>query len=185
MLAAPAWRARSLERAPVTLERRVNPSLRFADRPGPVAVGADHAGFRLKNELVEQLRALGHEVVDHGTLDGARCDYPDLALSVATAVAEGGAAWGLLVCGTGVGMAMAANRVPGVRAAVVSDSFSARATRLHNDANVLCLGERVVGGGLAGELLLAFLDGRFEGGRHQQRLDKLHAIEARDPAPAR
>jgi ribose 5-phosphate isomerase B len=163
----------------------VNPSLRFADRPGPVAVGADHAGFRLKNELVEQLRALGHEVVDHGSLDGARCDYPDLAHAVARAVASGAAAWGLLVCGTGVGMAMAANRVPGVRAAVVSDTFSARATRLHNDANVLCLGERVVGGGLAAELLLAFLDGRFEGGRHQQRLDKLQGLEARGATPLR
>lgn len=155
--------------------------LRFADRPGPVAVGADHAGLRLKVELVAFLRQEGHEVVDLGTHDGARCDYPDFAQAVGLAVASGAAAWGLLVCGTGVGMAMAANKINGVRAAVVSDSFSARATRQHNDANVLCLGERVVGGGLAVELLRAFLDGAFEGGRHADRVAKLHLLEAGAP----
>ena len=153
------------------------PPLRFADHTGPVAVGADHAGLRLKTELVAWLQQHGHTVHDHGTHTAERCDYPDIAASVAGAVAGGAAAWGLLVCGTGVGMAMAANKVHGVRAAVVSDTFSARATRQHNDANVLCLGERVVGSGLAIDLVAAFLDGAFEGGRHSHRLDKLRQLE--------
>ncbi len=138
-----------------------------------IIAGSDHGGLSLKRVLVERMRGQGHEVVDAGTDSTASCDYPDYAFLVARAVAAGEAEFGLLVCGTGQGMAMAANRVPGVRAAVVSDSFTAHATREHNDANVLCLGERVVGAGLAAELLDTFLSARFEGGRHAGRVAKM------------
>lgn len=140
-----------------------------------IAVGSDHAGLSLKRFLAEHLRGRGHEVDDLGTHDAASCDYPDFAHAVARAVAEGRAERGLLVCGTGQGMAMAANKVPGVRAAVVSDTFSARMATLHNDARVLCLGERVVGPGLAQACLDAWLDATFEGGRHGRRVDKIEA----------
>jgi ribose 5-phosphate isomerase B len=141
-----------------------------------IVAGSDHAGLSLKTVLVERLRAAGHEVVDVGTHSAASCDYPDFANAVAGQVSKGEAERGLLVCGSGQGMAMAANRVPGVRAAVVADTFSARATRLHNDANVLCLGERVVGGGLAGDIVDIFYSTAFEGGRHAGRVAKMMAI---------
>lgn len=141
-----------------------------------IIAGSDHGGLSLKRALIERMRAQGHEVVDAGTDSTASCDYPDYAVLVARAVAAGEARFGLLVCGTGQGMAMAANRVPGIRAAVVSDAFTAHATREHNDANVLCLGERVVGPGLAGELLDTFLRAEFEGGRHAGRVEKLARI---------
>jgi ribose 5-phosphate isomerase B len=142
-----------------------------------IATGSDHAGLGLKAVLAAHLRALGHEVEDLGTHDGASCDYPDFAAAVGRAVVAGRADWGLLVCGTGVGMAIAANKIAGVRAAVVSDTFSARATRRHNDANVLCLGERVVGAGLAQDIVDAWLQGQFEGGRHAGRVAKITALE--------
>lgn len=141
-----------------------------------VAAGSDHAGLRLKREMVELLTARGFEVHDVGTHGAASCDYPDFAMAVALRVADGRAAWGLLVCGTGLGMAMTANKVYGVRAAAVSDTFSARMAREHNDANVLCLGERVVGTGLAGDILAAWLGASFQGGRHQPRVDKIEAL---------
>ena len=123
------------------------------------------------------LEGQGHTVTDLGTHDNTSCDYPDFAAQVASAVSGGEADFGLLLCGTGVGMCMAANKVAGIRAAVVSDPFSARATRQHNDANVLCMGERVVGAGLAQEILAAWLDAEYEGGRHQRRIDKITALE--------
>lgn len=141
-----------------------------------VVAGSDHAGLSLKKVLIERLRAAGHVVTDVGTHDEKSCDYPDYAAGVATAVASGQAERGLLVCGTGQGMAMAANRFAGVRAAVVADSFSARATRQHNDANVLCLGERVVGTGVAGEIVDAFFSTAFEGGRHAGRVAKMMSV---------
>ena len=141
--------------------------------------GSDHAGLPLKQLLVAHLRAKGIEVEDVGTHEAASTDYPDWAAPVARAVAAGQAEFGLLVCGTGQGMAMAANRVPGVRAAVVADTFSARATRAHNDANVLCLGQRVVGAGLAEDILDAFVRTPYEGGRHAARVAKLSALETR------
>ncbi len=141
--------------------------------------GSDHAGLSLKQLLVAHLRAKGIEVEDVGTHAAASTDYPDWATPVARAVAAGEADFGLLVCGTGQGMAMAANRVPGVRAAVVADTFSARATRAHNDANVLCLGQRVVGTGLAEDILDAFVATPYEGGRHAARVAKLTALETR------
>ena len=142
-----------------------------------IVVGADHAGFDLKQELVAALKAAGHEVVDLGCHAAERCDYPDFAAQVGRAVANGDAPRGLLVCGTGQGMAMSANRIPGVRASVVSDTFSAHATVQHNDSNVLCVGSRVVGAGLAQDLLSIWLSAEFEGGRHADRLAKMAALE--------
>lgn len=142
-----------------------------------IVTGSDHAGFDLKHSLVEFLEGQGHTVNDKGTLAKERCDYPDYAAAVARAVMAGEADLGILVCGTGIGMAMSANKIAGIRAAVVSDVFSARATREHNDANILCLGERVVGVGLAQDIVSAFVDAQFEGGRHQGRINKMMALE--------
>lgn len=138
-----------------------------------VVVGADHAGFELKATLVQHLRSVGHEVVDLGTDGPASVDYPDYAHRVARAVLDGSAERGLLVCGTGQGMAMAANKVPGVRAAVVADTFSAKMAMAHNDARVLCLGARVVGMGLAVEIVDAWLGSTFAAGRHAARVAKM------------
>ncbi len=142
-----------------------------------IALGADHGGVHLKDQIAKWLGELGHEALDLGTQGEASVDYPDYALKVAEAVAAGKADRGVLVCGTGQGMCMTANRVPGVRAGVVSDEFSARMIRAHNDANVLCLGERVVGPGLARSLLEAFLNTPFEGGRHEKRVQKIKEME--------
>jgi ribose 5-phosphate isomerase B len=135
-------------------------------------VGADHAGLALKDHLVGVLRGLGDEVEDIGTHSTDSVDYPDYAAEVARRVAAGEGR-GLLVCGTGIGMAMTANRVPGIRAAVVTDAFTARATRAHNDANIMSVGQRVIGAGVAEEALKAFRETAFEGGRHQRRVDKI------------
>lgn len=142
-----------------------------------IVAGADHAGVTLKDHLVARLRAQGHEVEDVGTHGPASVDYPDFASAVGNAVREGRAERGLLVCGTGQGMAMAANRIPGVRAAVVSDTFSARATRAHNDANVICIGQRVIGFGPAEDIVDTFVSAPFEGGRHANRVAKITALE--------
>ena len=135
-------------------------------------VASDHAGFQLRKILVQHLRERGETVMDLGPTAPERCDYPDYAEQVARRVAAG-EGLGVLVCGSGVGMSMAANKVAGVRAAVVSDVFSARMAALHNNANVLCLGERVVGAGLALDLVDAWLSGEFEGGRHARRVAKI------------
>ncbi|HKE13814.1 MAG TPA: ribose 5-phosphate isomerase B [Kofleriaceae bacterium] len=139
-------------------------------------VGADHAGLALKRHLVEVLRRWGDEVDDVGTHSAEKVDYPDYAAQVAQRVAAGEGR-GLLVCGTGIGMAMAANKVTGVRAAVVTDVFTARATRAHNDANVMTVGERVIGTGVAEEALRVFRDTAFEGGRHALRVAKVDALD--------
>ncbi|MES2638265.1 MAG: ribose 5-phosphate isomerase B [Myxococcota bacterium] len=140
-----------------------------------IVIGSDHAGLVLKDHLAARLRDQGHEVEDVGTNTSASCDYPDLANALGRVLTSGGVERGILVCGTGQGMAMTANRIPGVRAAVVADTFSARATRAHNDANVLCLGQRVVGSGLAEDIVDAFLTTPFEGGRHAGRVEKMMA----------
>lgn len=132
-------------------------------------VANDHAGLVLKAAVVQHLIQSQHEVVDLGACDTASCDYPEFARALGLRVSAG-EGLGILICGTGQGMAMVANRVPGVRAAVCADTFSARATREHNDANVLCLGERVVGTGLALAIVDAFVNARFEGGRHARRI---------------
>jgi len=144
-------------------------------------VGADHAGFSLKTVLADRLRALGDEVVDLGTENAKdSVDYPDFGERVGARVVDAkGGALGLLVCGTGVGISIAANKVAGVRAARVTDSYSARMAREHNDANVLCLGERVSGPGVAEELVMVFRDTAFAGGRHQGRVDKLAELDRR------
>ncbi len=141
------------------------------------AVGCDHAGLALKAPLVAELERHGHEVIDFGTDSLESVDYPRFAALVAGAVSGGEADMGLLLCGTGVGMAMAANRTPGVRAASVSEPFSARMARAHNDANVLCMGARVVGLGVAVEILQAWLLQEFEGGRHRHRVAMMMDID--------
>ncbi|MEQ1566857.1 MAG: ribose 5-phosphate isomerase B [Myxococcota bacterium] len=138
-----------------------------------IVVGSDHAGLELKAAVTEHLRARGHEVEDLGTHERASCDYPDYAQKVARAVVEGEAERGVLVCGTGQGMAIAANKVAGCRAACVGDTFSARMVAAHNDARVLCLGQRVTGGGLALDIVDAWLGTAFEGGRHAARVHKI------------
>lgn len=147
-----------------------------------VALGCDHAGFELKEAVREVLRAKGMSVVDLGTSSREAVDYPDIAVVVAGAVARGSAELGILLCGTGVGMSIAANKVAGVRAALCADSFTARMAREHNDANVLCLGSRVLGPGLAQDIVSAFLEARFASERHLRRVQKIRAIEA-PPAP--
>lgn len=136
--------------------------------------GNDHAGLALKRVLLKRAQELGYTVTDVGTHDEASTDYPDWAHQVAQKVlADGGL--GILVCGTGIGVSIAANRHKGIRAALCGDVFSAKATRAHNDANVLCLGARVVGEGLALEIFESFLAAPFEGGRHQRRIDKIES----------
>ena len=141
-----------------------------------IAVGADHAGFGLKQELAEHLRAAGHEVTDCGAHSTDRVDYPDFGAAVGRAVAAGLAELGVCVCGSGNGIAMAANKIAAVRAAVAYDVTSARLARAHNDANVLCIGERLTGAEVAREALDAWLAASFDGGRHEARVAKLDAL---------
>ena len=142
-----------------------------------VALACDHAGFSLKNELMLHLSSRGIEFRDFGTYNEESCDYPDFAAAACRAVLSGECDCAILVCGTGVGMSIAANKFDGIRAACASDSFSVRFTRLHNDANVLCLGGRVVGPGLGCELADIFVSTEYDGGRHQRRLDMISKIE--------
>ena len=141
--------------------------------------GSDHAGFKLKQHLVAMLREHGDEVVDLGTDSEASCDYPDFGAAVARRVAAEADSRGLIVCGTGIGISIAANKVDGVRAALVTDAFTAQAARAHNDANIIAMGARVTGAGVAEQALSVFRKTEFEGGRHQRRLDKITAIEGR------
>jgi ribose 5-phosphate isomerase B len=143
-----------------------------------VAIGSDHAGFEMKAEAVRYVRAMGHEVVDLGALDDSPSDYPDFARAVAEEVAQKGAEKGILVCGSGLGAAIAANKVPGARAGNCSDTYSARQGVEHDDMNILALGARVVGIEVAKELITAFLNARYTGAeRHARRLAKVRAIE--------
>jgi ribose 5-phosphate isomerase B len=138
-----------------------------------IAIACDHAGVALKLEVIAYLKALGHEAVDHGANEGERVDYPDYAKLVAADVAEQKADRGILICGTGIGMALTACKFKGIRAASVIDIYSTEMTRKHNDLNVLCLGARVVGAGLALRIVDAFLHTEFEGGRHLKRVEKI------------
>ncbi len=142
-----------------------------------IVAGSDHAGLALRAEAVRVAWEKGFDVRDLGPMSGDSVDYPDYARQVAEAVASGSARFGLLVCGTGIGMSIAANKVKGVRAALCGNELEARLARAHNDANVLCLGERMIGLGLGAAVVAAFLDGKFEGGRHQGRVDKITALE--------
>lgn len=142
-----------------------------------LAIGSDHGGFRLKEAIKTYLLAHDYEVTDFGTESEDSCDYPDFALPVAEAVAKGEYDKGILICGTGIGIGIVANKVKGVRAALCHDTFSAEACRNHNDANILTMGERIVGEGLALKIVETFLNSDFEGGRHQRRVDKIKALE--------
>jgi ribose 5-phosphate isomerase B len=142
-----------------------------------VIAGSDHAGLALRAEAVTVAREAGFEVEDLGPFSGESVDYPDYARRVAEEVASGRARLGVLVCGTGIGMSIAANKVKGARAAHCASEYEARMARLHNDANVLCVGERVVGLGLGAAIVKAFLETRFEGGRHERRVQKLKDME--------
>lgn len=145
-----------------------------------VVVGADHAGFALKQTLAEFVRNAGHEVRDVGTTSEAPVDYPDFAEAVAKVIAAGGAERGVLICGSGVGASVAANKVPGIRAGLCHDTYSAHQGVEHDDMNVLVLGSRIIGVELAKELVRSFLGARFTGEeRHLRRLNKIKAIEAR------
>lgn len=142
-----------------------------------IAIGCDHAGVDFKNEIVRWLDAHGFIPLDCGCIDCKPVDYPDIAQAVCAAVTDKKSRLGILICGTGVGMAISANKLRGIRAANCHDYFSAKFTRLHNDANVLCLGARVIGTGLGCELVNVFLNTDFEGGRHISRLEKIKALE--------
>ena len=141
-----------------------------------IIVGCDHGGFDLKERILEHLRGLTHEVEDIGTFNRESVDYPAIAIKVAQAVASGEANRGILVCGSGIGMCMTANRVAGVRAVQASDSYEAKMSRRHNDSNVLCLGGRLIGPDLAAEVLDIWLTEPFEGGRHQRRIDLIDTL---------
>ena len=147
-----------------------------------VYLAADHAGFELKEAVAPSLRAAGHELIDVGTDSPESVDYPDFAAKVAEAVTSGQAPFGILVCGSGIGMAIAANRHPGIRAAVLHDATEARLTRAHNNANIACFGARTVGVETALDALRTFLSTPYEGGRHDRRLAKLDPAGAK-PAP--
>jgi ribose 5-phosphate isomerase B len=142
-----------------------------------IAIGADHAGVNLKREIRQLLDERGIAYQDLGTSGTESVDYPDFAAAVAGEVAQGKADFGILLCGSGIGMAIAANKVDGIRAAVVTDEQSARLSREHNNANVLALGERITPADLARQIVNTFLDTPFAGGRHQRRLDKISALE--------
>ena len=142
-----------------------------------VAIGADHAGFALKEHLVGTLRDLGHEVIDMGTDSEEPVDYPPIMAGVARAVARGEADRGIVLGGSGQGEQIAANKVRGIRAALCNDLYTARLSIEHNDANVLSMGGRIVGFGLADEIVKLWLDSEFDGGRHQRRIDQITAIE--------
>ena len=142
-----------------------------------IAIGSDHGGFQLKGEVIKYLNENNYEVKDFGTYSEESCDYADYSIKVAEAVANKEYEFGILICGTGIGIGIAANKVPGIRAALCSDTFSAHATREHNDANILTMGQRVVGSGLALDIVKTFLTSKFEGGRHIKRIEKITEIE--------
>ena len=142
-----------------------------------VAIAADHGGFELKDSMVEYIKSLGNEVVDLGTNSADSVDYPDYAKKVCEEIQQGNSDFGILICGTGIGMSLAANKFEGIRAACVSDVYSAKMSRNHNNANVLCIGARVIGDEVAKLIIKTFLENEFEAGRHQRRVDKIMAIE--------
>ena len=149
-----------------------------------VAIGSDHAGFELKNILIEELEAWGDEVTDYGTDSLESCDYPDIAEPLAQAVAAGEHDFGVLICSNGVGPSIVANKIHGVRCGLCHDTFSARRAREHTNCNILAMGAWAIGRGAATDVLRAFRDAEFEGGRHERRVGKLNAIDDRMRAEA-
>lgn len=142
-----------------------------------IAIGSDHGGYDLKEQVKTWLQEMGHEVEDFGCHSKESCDYPDFGAAAARAVASGQCEKGVVICTTGIGISMTANKVKGIRCALCADPWSAEMTRRHNDANMLAMGAGVVGPQLARQILEAFLTHNFEGGRHQRRVDKLMALE--------
>lgn len=142
-----------------------------------IGIGNDHAAFDMKTQLLSILQDMGHEVVDYGTHSTDRCDYPIYGEKVANAVAVGEVDCGILLCGTGIGMSLAANKVRGIRAAAVSEPYSARLSKQHNNSNIICLGARVIGIETAKMIIEEWLGAEFEGGRHQDRIDLIMAIQ--------
>ena len=144
------------------------------------AMACDHGGFRLKEDLMTFLKELGHAVEDLGCFDEGSVDYPDFGQAVAQKVSTGEAERGILICGTGIGMSIVANKFPRVRAALVSHVYAARMAKEHNNANILIMGGRIVGPGLAREMVQTWMEAEFQGGRHQHRLEKIEALERRN-----
>ena len=149
-----------------------------------IVIGCDHAGYEFKAPVIAHLEEKGYTVIDVGTNSAESCNYPEYAYKLCTTITSGEADLGILICGTGVGMSIAANKVEGIRAACVSETFSARLTRQHNDTNVLCFGARVVGLGIACDLCDNFLEAEYEGGKHAKRVDMIMAIEDGSFRPA-
>ena len=142
-----------------------------------IAIGSDHAGYNLKEDIITVIKELGHEPVDVGSHSTESADYADYAIPAAEMVANGEAGRGIVICGTGVGMSVSANKVKGIRCGLVHDLFTAKATREHNDTNVLAMGERIIGPGLAQEIARTWLTTEFEGGRHERRVEKINVYE--------
>lgn len=142
-----------------------------------LAIGSDHGGFELKNHVINHLKQRGIEYKDYGCYDENSVDYPDIAKAVGEAVVSGECENGILICGTGIGISIAANKIKGIRAALCSDVYSAKMTKEHNNANIICMGGRVIGRELAFMIVDAWLDAEFQGGRHQARIDKIHNLE--------
>ncbi len=142
-----------------------------------LGIGSDHGGFELKGHIIEHLKEIGVEFKDFGTYDENSVDYPDIAEKVGNAVASGECENGILICGTGIGISMAANKIKGVRAALCGDVYSAKMTKQHNNANIICMGGRVIGRELAFMIVDTWLSEEFLGGRHSSRIEKIHALE--------
>lgn len=151
-----------------------------------IAIGADHRGHNAARQLADKLKSEGHEVIISGALDGSPCDYPERAYEVGHTIAQGRAEAGILICGTGIGMSIAANKVAGIRAAVVHDELTAELSRTHNNANVVCLSADLLGQRIMEKIVESFIGSTFQGGRHERRLKKIGLIEqGRDPAALR
>ena len=142
-----------------------------------IVIGSDHGGYELKEVMINYLKSIGKEVKDCGTFDGASVDYPDIAEVVCAEYKSGGYEFGILICGTGIGISIAANKIKGIRCALLNNEYSAKMTKRHNDANIIAFGGRVVGPDMAIGMLEAYMSAEFEGGRHQKRIDKVSAIE--------
>ncbi len=145
-----------------------------------IAIGNDHAALEMKREIMAYLQELGYEVINYGTDTSDSCNYPDYGEKVGRAVVDGEADCGVLICGTGVGISIAANKIPGVRAAVCSDTTTARLVKEHNNANIIAFGARIVGIEVAKDIVKTYLEAEFQGGRHQTRIDMIHAIEQKN-----
>jgi len=142
-----------------------------------IVIGSDHGGYELKGVIIKYLESIGKEVKDCGTLDGSSVDYPDIAQAVCEEYKKGGYEFGILICGTGIGMSIAANKIEGIRCALLNNEYSAKMTKRHNNANIIAMGGRVVGPDMAIGMVEAYMNAEFEGGRHQKRIDKVAALE--------